>query len=133
VKLLITEVGSDQVESAAAAARSLASSRIAQVESRAALARAHALGRLSAADRRRSLDILGRIWRDLQVSEFDEALSEDAGALVERHVLRGMDAIHLASALDLRRATSEPLGFATFDARLAAAAAREGLTVVPTL
>jgi uncharacterized protein len=51
-----------------------------------------------------------------------------AGHLAERHELRGYDAVHLASALDVI-AGEEPL--VTWDTALADAARLEGLSVVP--
>ena len=51
-----------------------------------------------------------------------------AATLVEKHPLRAADALHLASALELR---SPDLVVAVWDEHLAAAARAEGLRVVP--
>ncbi|MEK7403856.1 MAG: type II toxin-antitoxin system VapC family toxin [Acidobacteriota bacterium] len=93
------------------------------------------------------LAVLARCWRDSRLSprqyrlqkraflaDWDVfhivSLNRDilapAGRLIERHRLRGYDAIQLCSALWL----GHPL-FACFDTRLRQAAAAEGLTVVP--
>jgi len=51
----------------------------------------------------------------------------DSASRLEPVALRSLDAIHLASALDLG---SDLEGFVTYDERLAAAARRYGVTVV---
>jgi len=60
----------------------------------------------------------------------DEAVFAEASAVAvqcaERFRLRSLDAIHLASALSAGIAN-----FATYDARLAGAAASMGLTIIP--
>jgi len=55
-------------------------------------------------------------------------LSRSAGALAQRHALRGFDAIHLASALRLSYRFDD-LRFLAFDNRLTAAAREVELTV----
>jgi predicted nucleic acid-binding protein len=58
----------------------------------------------------------------------DDTLARAAGALAERHGLRGYDAVHLASA----SAIDDPdLVIATWDRDLAAAASATNRTVVP--
>ena len=47
--------------------------------------------------------------------------------LIQRHPLRGFAAVHLASALNLKRDLGEPITFAAADERLLQAAAAEGL------
>jgi predicted nucleic acid-binding protein len=65
-------------------------------------------------------------WKQLHVVQVSQDLLGPAGRLIERHGLRGFDAIHLCSALWL----GEPL-FGCFDGRLSQAATAEGLSVVP--
>jgi predicted nucleic acid-binding protein len=55
---------------------------------------------------------------------------EPAEALCERHGLRGADAIHLASALTLRREVTRKFRFASADRRQLSAARAEGLRVI---
>ena len=53
-----------------------------------------------------------------------------AGELAEHHALRGADAIHLASAIQLAhdlKSSPKPMAFLAFDIQLAQAAAREQL------
>lgn len=51
-----------------------------------------------------------------------------ARVLLERHPLRAMDAIHLASAMSLQKGIQEPLQFAAADNRLLEAALAEHLS-----
>jgi predicted nucleic acid-binding protein len=72
----------------------------------------------------RTLGVYGKIV-------MDEVVFAEASALVvqcaEKFRLRSLDAIHLASAL-----RADVTHLATYDARLAGAAASMGLTVIPT-
>lgn len=56
---------------------------------------------------------------------------ERAARLLAVHGLRGYDAVQLASALLVAEVVPECAGFAVLDRRLRAAAAREGLTLLP--
>ena len=61
-------------------------------------------------------------------SSWARRVTASAAVLVGRHPLRAADALHLASALELR---SPDLVVAAWDEHLAAAARAEGLLVVP--
>jgi len=61
-------------------------------------------------------------WNTFHIVELTAAVLSDAGRQIERHALRGFDAIHLCSALWI----GQPL-FACFDDRLRNAAVAEGL------
>jgi predicted nucleic acid-binding protein len=67
-------------------------------------------------------------WPAFSVVEVDQPLVEHAAALALDRDLRSLDSLHLAAALVLPR---EDLVFATWDRRLHAAAADEGLLVLP--
>jgi predicted nucleic acid-binding protein len=67
-------------------------------------------------------------WHALAVVEVDQRLVEDAARLAVGHDLRSLDALHLAAALVLPR---ENLVFASWDRRQYAAAAAEGLALMP--
>ena len=62
------------------------------------------------------------------------ALNEEilflARDLIQRHPLRGFDAVHLASALSLRNALAERIKFVAADRRLLKAAESEKLDVL---
>jgi predicted nucleic acid-binding protein len=65
------------------------------------------------------------LWRDIGRVELDDRLVQNAGDLAETHVLRGSDAVHLASALSL---PADDCVLVSSDERLLAAARNEGLT-----
>lgn len=67
-------------------------------------------------------------WPALAVVEVDQRLVEDAVRLAREHDLRSLDALHLAAALLLPR---PELVFASWDRRQHAAAAAEGLRLIP--
>lgn len=123
VKLIVQERGSDAVDDLVATAEYAISSVIAYAECRSAIARAAKAGRLQAAAAIRSLD---QVWADVQTLDVDLRLSARAGELAGRHLLRGMDALHLATALEVA-GPDIPVAFATLDRALASAARAERL------
>ena len=70
-------------------------------------------------------------WPELLRYNVDGAISSSASTVAERFLLRGFDAIHLATALHHQALADEPLTFATFDRRLWAAASESGLEAWP--
>ena len=121
VKLAVEERGSDSVDALVMGSEYALSSVIAYAECRAAIARGAKVGRLDAAAAVRSLDA---IWGATQTLDVDLGLSARAGVLAARHLLRGMDALHLATAVEIGT-TDRPVAFATFDRALARAARAE--------
>lgn len=100
-------------------------SLVTYAEARAALAAADRSGRLRGRAARLARERLEQRWSELAALAVDDAVVHDAGALADRHGLRGYDAVHLASAL---------LGadaIATWDAALAAASRAAGVSVIP--
>jgi predicted nucleic acid-binding protein len=67
-------------------------------------------------------------WPAFGVIEVDQRLVEDAANLAIARELRSIDALHLAAALMLPR---DDLLLSTWDRRLHAAAAAEGLALAP--
>ena len=67
---------------------------------------------------------------ELVIVGVDEALAQRAGEIADERVLRGYDAVHLASALAL--GPSETI-LVTWDRDLSNAAAGAGLAVAPAL
>ncbi len=65
-------------------------------------------------------------WEAVEAVVVDETIASAAGPLAVRHGLRGMDAIHLASALLV--ADARPV-VVTWDVELRRAASAEGLAV----
>jgi hypothetical protein len=104
---------------------------LAATEVISALARKHRDGGLDPrpfAIGKQRLAKLERAWSE--VSAFD-AVRSRARRLLEVHALRAADALHLAAALVAVEERTESLELVTFDARLAAAARREGFPVLP--
>jgi len=127
VKLYVAEVHSSAVRRWVDRSDTVASSRVAYPEARAALARRRREGALSATALRRAVAALARDFPSIVVVEITEQLSRDAGELAERRALRGFDAIHLASALEIARILGAAPLFLAYDARMTEAAALEGL------
>lgn len=128
VKLYLDEARADSVRRWALDAEVLATSRVAYPEAVAALARRSREGDLDPDAFKRVLLMLKQQWRDFAVLDLAEI---EAGDLAVKHALRGLDAIHLAAALDLRQISpGVRIAFSSFDVRLNQAAAAEGLPVL---
>jgi uncharacterized protein len=125
----VDEVGRPEVLSAVGRASAVATARINYGEARAAFARHQREGGLTRTALRSIVRDLDRDWGTYNIVEVAEPLVRHAGALAERHALRGYDAVQLAAALALRR-VSRTVEFTTFDERLRGAAARERLAVM---
>lgn len=131
VKLLVRETGSDDVLAAAEGAVAVAAARLLQIESRSFIGRRVAAGVIDRSRADRLRDDAQSWWRGFAIVELDEAVATSAGDAAERHALRGMDAIHLASALRLATLSRVPVVLATYDSELRAAAGRERLGLFP--
>jgi predicted nucleic acid-binding protein len=131
VKLYVDEDGSSMVREWVDDAEAVATSILAFVEGRAAFARRHREKRISSAAHARLVRDFAADWDRYLVLEATELLIRPAGKLTEIHRLRAYHAIHLASAKILREKLAEPVSFASWDARLVAAARKEGLEVMP--
>jgi uncharacterized protein len=129
LKLLIEEEGSDEAAELWVLADVVAAARLAYPESRAGLAAAVRARRLSDEGHDAALGQLRRRWRQLNIVDLDQELAEKAGDLAQRHALRALDAIHLASAL----AGGRRVVMATWDADLSRAARDVRLAVTPVI
>ena len=130
IKRFVAEKGSALIHAIVTQTGSVATAKIAYVEVYAGLARKHREGHLS--DRQYSLSCrqFESDWRAyLRVDLRDEILLI-ARDLIQRHPLRGFDAIHLASALNLKSALGEDITFAAADERLLRAAEAERLSAL---
>jgi hypothetical protein len=101
------------------------SNRLLYPEARAALAAAVSVGRIRARALPAARSKLETLWRDVAPMEVTPALAARAGDLAEDHGLRGYDAVHLSSALEIDAADTV---LVTSDSRLARAARTLGLT-----
>jgi predicted nucleic acid-binding protein len=127
VKLYVDEPGAAEVRHRVRSTDVVATSRVAYPEARAALARRRREGGITESDLRRVVADLDRDLRALAVVELSAAVARSAGLLAERHRLRALDAIHLASALAFWQLAGRAPAFLSFDEPQSAAARREGL------
>ena len=127
VKLWLEEEDGDEVDALWWAATARVTSVISYAESRAALAAATRANRLTRSGLAEAKATLEAHWGELEAVQVDEALVRFAGDVAERERLRGLDALHLASALEGARGGT--LTFVTWDIALRRAARRVGLAV----
>ncbi len=129
MKLYVREAGTDETRVRLDGATLVATSPVAYPEARAALARRQ---REAAFTRRALARVVAALDRDLGrfvVIELSARVAKRAGELAERRALRGFDAIHLASALEVEALTGATPSFCCFDDRLREAASAEGLSI----
>lgn len=129
VPLLIAEPSSESCRRFWDDADVIVSCRLLYVETTAALAQARRLGRLITDEHRDSLQLLDRMWAEVDVTEVDEPLVSRAATLADQLALRGYDAVHCASAEQL---DDEDLVVASGDQRLLAAWTELGMATFDT-
>lgn len=110
----------------------LATSRLTEVEVASALSRRRREGFCTDRERDAALEELSANLREMRVVELVSDVVKTARELLRGHALRAGDAIHLASCLRLQHEGAETIAFVAFDERLRAAAALEGLVVLPS-
>jgi len=130
IKRFAAEKGSERVRRIIEKEGPIATAKIAYAEVYSGLARKKREGALSTVQhaflcRQVELDWHAYVRMDLT----DEVLSL-ARDLVQRHPLRGFDAIHLSSALILKASLDEQVVFASADERQLQAAAKERLSAL---
>jgi len=101
LKLVVDEPGSDEVSRIWSGARLMVSSRLLYPEARAALAAAVRAGRVGPREAPAVRLELEVVWRDVACVEVTPELAARAGGLAEEHDLRGYDAVHLSSVLEI--------------------------------
>ncbi len=126
VKLYVEEEGSTDVASAVKNASAAATSIIAYAESTAAFARRFREGSLVKRDYKALLRAFENDWANYVHVKVSEEIVRLAGALAEKHGLRGFDAIHLSSAIMLKKSKT-PVTFMCYDDKLQKASIRERL------
>jgi len=128
VKLVLEEDGSDLARDLWKSASDRVASQVTYPEVRAALAAATRAGRIDAEALDTAVANLEDARRALYALDVDAMVAQRAGDLAERHDLRGYDAVHLASMVSI---DAPRVVVGTWDKRLALAASRCGLGVVP--
>lgn len=136
VKRYIIEKGTTWVRATTAlsAQNKIFVSALARAEVTSAFARRKREQSLSLRSAKAAYLLLKRHFaREYEVVPLGNAILERAEDLLDTHPLRAMDAIQLASALEIQARLSgaglPPLQFVCADARLLAAAATEGLVI----
>jgi predicted nucleic acid-binding protein len=127
VKQYIIEQGTEAIYQWQA--ESAATCMIAFTEVHSAVMRRRREGTLSESVARSILRAFRQDWSSyLRVPVHEGAITRGA-ALIERHKLRTLDALHLASALQLREELGEAIALIAADGDLLKAAAAEGFVV----
>ncbi len=129
VKLYAEEPDSNMISDRVRAADIVTTSILSYAEARSALSRKFREKGIEQREYDRVKKELEADWEHYFVLHLTNDLVKAAGDLSEKHALRGFDALHLASAVEVKRLTSLPVTFSSSDARLRAAARDEGLTL----
>jgi predicted nucleic acid-binding protein len=128
-KLYLAEAGSAEVRSLVGAASQVTSSKIAYAETRVALARAFREGRLDQFAFQSAREKFEHEWLGISTVEVSDEILRDAGDLGDQYPIKGFNAIHLASAKQVRALSGDQTMFATADRRLRDAAVAEGFAI----
>ena len=126
----LVKEGGGLVRQAVATSDLTATSLMSYVETRSALARKGRSREISRATLTRCRGEFDRDWVRLHRLPVDEALVRKAGELAEKHALRALDALHLATADSLQAALGVAVTFACFDGALNGAAEARGLALL---
>ena len=129
VKLYAEEPDSKEILDRVEAADIVATSIISYAEARAALSRKFREKGMEDKEYERVKKELDMDWEHYFVLSLTNDLAKSAGVFSEKHALRAFDALHLASAVEIKRLTSLPVTFSSSDAKLRSAAQAEGLVV----
>jgi uncharacterized protein len=127
VKLYVTEQGTPEARAVVSGSSVVATSRVAYAEAMAAFAQKLREHEFTAKTYEQVRRDFRRDWDSYFIVEVSQETVELAGELAKRRKLRGFDAIHLASALQLQRRTNTRLDFFSADLNLRKAARSEGL------
>ncbi|MCK4275176.1 MAG: type II toxin-antitoxin system VapC family toxin [Phycisphaerae bacterium] len=131
LKKYIQETGSDEVVRLWTSPQEMAISRVGYAEALAAFARRRREGTLTQDLFEAVVEQFKVDWKSLARLPVSDELDHFVDRLVRGHSLRGLDVIHLASALSISEGAVEDFLFVSADRRLLDAARREGLNVYP--
>jgi predicted nucleic acid-binding protein len=130
VKLYVEEIDSEKIKNVARDAAVISTAKVAYAEARAAFARKQKEDGFSLSVLRKIVEDLNRDWENYFVVEITDGLIRFAGDIAERYLLRGFDAIHLASAIHLKDRMNSEIYFSSYDARLNQSAEKEGMIIL---
>lgn len=128
IKLFILEKGSEDAQRLSREHVPVATATIAYTEMYSGFNRRKREGHLSGQHYTRLSRRFEEYWTTYIHIEFTQDVLALAKVLLERHPLRAIDAIHLASAISLQKGVQAPLHFAAADIRLLDASSAEHLT-----
>ena len=127
VKRYFQEDFTEKVVSKWKNAQAIATSAVAYAETMSAIYRKKRETGLGDATIMKLVQAFQAEWNGLVRVQVSDELNSYVDAAFQEHVLRGFDAIHLASALVIHEQFSEDFFFACFDERLNSAARKAGL------
>ena len=130
IKRFVDERGTPLVQAILAREGLFATANIAYAEVYAGLARRHRERDLSPAEYAEACRRFEHDWHGCLRVDLSGPVLDVARQLIQRHPLKGFDAIHLASAYRLHTELGEPITFVAADDRLLRAAEDEGLTII---
>lgn len=128
IKLFVLEKGSKDAQRLSRDHVPVATATIAYTEMYSGFNRRKRERHLSARQYTRLSRQFEEHWTTYIRIELTQEVLASAKVLLERHLLRAFDAVHLASAISLQKGVREPLQFAAADIRLLDAASAEHLT-----
>ena len=126
IKRFVAEKGSPLIQRIIQAG-SVATAKIAYAEVYAGLKRKHREGHISTSQYALACRQFERDWQAYVRVDLQNGILHLARDLIQSHPLRGFDAVHLASALSLKKALGEEITFTAADERLLKAAKAERL------
>jgi len=130
VKLYVDEPRVKPARDAAGTAEVIATSILTYAEMRSAFSRKRRSGEISPDQLERFKTQFETDWNILEIVPIEETIVRQAGDFAESFLLKGFDAVHLATAASLVRRFGE-VTFACFDVDLLRAAALRGMTLLP--
>lgn len=131
IKRYIGETGSHQVIELWQKAEGLAVSKVAYAEMMAVFYRKKQLKEMVAKVLNVQIKAFKEDWKSFIRVDVSLELEEIIEKVVSRNILRGFDALHLASALFLKQSFKEDFLFVCADKRLVEVASSEHLQVCP--
>lgn len=131
VKRYVAEAGSPETNALIAAASVVGTAAISRAEVSSAFAKACRMRLLSREEAASALQVFNTEWESLVRLQLTEAVISRAATLAWEHLLRGYDAVHLASALFWQDMLGDPITLASYDRQLWQAAKASGLTAWP--
>lgn len=131
MKIVAEEKDSAEARAVARDAMTVATSPIAYVEARSAIARSRAERRFTSDQLAVAIRTLEVTWPEMAKVPVTDSLIAAAGDVSDRNTIRALDALHVASALNVSASSPEEVLFASWDLDQRRAAEREGLALFP--